>query len=464
MTPMTPSGARFGSYELVEQIASGGMGTIHVAHHVGAGGIERLVVVKRIHPHLLTDPALREMFRDEARVSVLVRHPNVVHVLDVIESAGELCLVLEYVESISLATLSSAVTREGRRMPPPIAAKIVGDSLGGLHAAHEAVDVRGEPLHLVHRDVSPQNILVGCDGISRIIDFGIAKAVARVTETTGAGVLKGKPAYMSPEQVRGVELDRRSDVFSAGVVLHELLTGRRLFQSERGDVRFVDIMLGAVDPPSRWAPDVPPALDDVVARALEPVRDDRFQTAASFQEVLASAISPASTRDVKDFVEQCCAQPLTERRRRIQTALAGSKPSIQPGSIERGTETTELATPSIIARLHGKPQLRRGLILGATLAAGVVLVAGVQIVKAMKGRGQSAPPPQESTVTAPPPPASAATVTEAPSAADPEPSGIVAPSHATVSRPPSRRSGAKPRPSATGGPSPLHPNPYPVGQ
>ena len=174
---------RLGQYEPLVELASGGMATVYVARQVGAAGFERLVVVKRVHRHLLKDREFYDMFRDEARVASLIHHPNVVSVTDVVESDGELFLVMDYVESCAVSTLQKNVRDAGARLPPAVAARIVADALGGLHAAHEAVDMRGERLDVVHRDVSPQNIIVGVDGTSRLIDFGIAKAARRVTET-----------------------------------------------------------------------------------------------------------------------------------------------------------------------------------------------------------------------------------------------------------------------------------------
>ena len=188
-----------GNYEPLLQLATGGMATVYVARQSGAAGFERLVVVKRVHPHLLANREFSDMFRDEARLAAMLHHPNVVAVTDVVESEGELFLVMEYVDSVALSTLLKTSVDKRERLPPPVVVRILVDALAGLHAAHEAIDMRGNRLEIIHRDVSPQNVIVGSDGSSRLIDFGVAKARHRLTETK-SGSLKGKYGYMSPEQ------------------------------------------------------------------------------------------------------------------------------------------------------------------------------------------------------------------------------------------------------------------------
>ena len=210
---------RLGPYEPLVELASGGMGNVYVGRRVGAGGFEHLVVLKRMRPDLLEDRKFYEMLRDEARIASLIRHPNAVPVTDVIEDGSDLVLVMEYVESCALDVLLQAARSKNRRLPIAAASRIGCDVLAGLHAAHEAVDELGHRLEIVHRDVSPQNVIVGVDGSSRVIDFGVAKARGRLVSTQGGESLKGKYGYMSPEQVRREPTDRRTDVFAAGVVL-----------------------------------------------------------------------------------------------------------------------------------------------------------------------------------------------------------------------------------------------------
>ncbi len=320
---------RLGNYEPLLELASGGMATVYVARQVGAAGFERLVVIKRVHRHHLGNREFYRMFLDEARVASLVRHPNVVSVIDTVEEGGELFLVMEYVESCALSSLLKTVAHEHDRVPPSIACRIMADTLAGLHAAHEASDMRGEKLELVHRDVSPQNIIVGVDGGSRLIDFGVAKAAHRLTETR-SGSLKGKLAYMSPEQAMGKAVDRRVDLFAAGVALHESLTGRRLFQGENDLDTMRRITEMPVRDPSSIAPGVPRSLDPVVQRALVRDPNGRFQTAAEFLEALEGAIPMAPAREVAAYMLSKCGERIEERRIRLKEIAEGR---VQPLSL-----------------------------------------------------------------------------------------------------------------------------------
>jgi serine/threonine protein kinase len=289
---------RLGNYEPLLELASGGMATVFVARHVGAKGFERLVVLKRVHPHLLGNREFTDMFTDEARIASLIHHPNVVPVIDVVESERELLLVMEYVESAALSTLISNTKNVG--IPTRIVARIIADALAGLHAAHQALDMRGEPMELVHRDVSPQNIIVGKDGTTRLIDFGIAHAADRLTQTK-TGSLKGKLAYMAPEQASGLPSDRRVDIFACGVTLHEALVGKRLFRGENELDTMRRIMEAPIPAPSSVLPSISVELDAVVLRALERNPRTRYQTAAEFLDALEGAITPASARAVSAY-------------------------------------------------------------------------------------------------------------------------------------------------------------------
>ncbi len=223
---------RVDRYELIGEIASGGMATVYLARLTGVGGFQRFVAMKRLHPHLAGEAEFVEMFLDEARLAAGIHHPNVVPILEVHASPIGYYLVMEYIEGDTLARLLARSASKGQRLPVPIVLRVMLDTLAGLHAAHELRDDHGDPVHLVHRDVSPQNVLVGSDGVARITDFGVARAASRLTATR-VGQLKGKIAYMAPEQAAGVEeLDRRADVFSAGIVVWEALASRRLFKAE----------------------------------------------------------------------------------------------------------------------------------------------------------------------------------------------------------------------------------------
>ncbi len=213
-----PPGTRFGRYEVLADIASGGMAMVYLGRALGAAGFQRLVAIKVMHAQYAHDEDFVAMFMDEARLAAQIRHPNVVATLDLENDADGMYLVMEYVEGDTLVGLLKAITKAGARIPQPIVLRVVVDALAGLHAAHDLLDEHGNPVNLVHRDVSPHNILVGLDGISRITDFGIARAEARLS-TTRNGQVKGKLAYMAPEQTLSESVDRRADLFTTGIVL-----------------------------------------------------------------------------------------------------------------------------------------------------------------------------------------------------------------------------------------------------
>jgi serine/threonine-protein kinase len=325
---------RLGQYELLLELASGGMGAVYVARQVGAGGFERLVAVKLLHPHLQAIHEYRDMLHDEAHLASVLRHPNVVPVIDVGEVDGGIFLVMEYVDSMSFAALVKRALDLGVRMPQRAVSRILIDSLTGLHAAHDAVDMHGRPLHVVHRDFSPQNIVVAVDGSSRLIDFGVAKARRRLTETQ-QGIVKGKYAYMSPEQAMGQPLDRRTDIFSGGILLWEALTGKRLFRAEDDTETLRLVLKGHIPRPSSVEPTVAPWLDTVVMRALARDRHARYQTAAEFAEALEAASTPAPARDVAALLHAYCGDRLNARKKKLHTILEGATERLAPARIPR---------------------------------------------------------------------------------------------------------------------------------
>jgi serine/threonine-protein kinase len=315
-----------GRYELGEPIASGGMGTVHFGRLRGDAGFAREVAIKCMHPHLAGQPAFRKMFLDEARLVAKIRHPNVVQTLDVLDDAGALFVVMEYVHG---APLSRLVAPEGAPLPVapggaplpvapggaplPIAAAIAVGILEGLHAAHVAKDDAGRPLSIVHRDVSPDNVLVGTDGVARLLDFGVARA--RVETRTDPGAVKGKTAYLSPERLRGAEATPASDVYAAAVVIWELVTGRRLFDGTTDGHVVEQILVGWVDPPSRYRPEIPEALEATLLRALEGDPSRRPASARAFAREIAAAVAPASPPEVAEWVEEVARDLLASRRR-----------------------------------------------------------------------------------------------------------------------------------------------------
>jgi serine/threonine-protein kinase len=317
-----PAAARtLGRYALFDAIASGGMATVHIARLIGPVGFARIVAIKRLHAPLATDPEFRSMFVDEARLAARIKHPNVVPTLDVVAEDGELFLVMEYVAGEALSRLLHGGPDRRDPVPSSIASAIMSGVLHGLHAAHEAKNERGESIRLVHRDVSPQNILVGADGISRVLDFGVAKAIGRL-QTTRDGRIKGKIGYMAPEQMRGRGASRQSDVYAAAVVLWEMLTGRRLFAgSDDADV-IEQVLVGLVDPPSKYAPGVSEALDELVMRGLDLAPDRRFATAREMAFALEKCAPPSLASDVSAWLEEEAGDALAERAARVAAAEA----------------------------------------------------------------------------------------------------------------------------------------------
>jgi serine/threonine protein kinase len=309
--------ARIGRYALFEQFASGGMATVHLGRLDGAGGFSRVVAIKRLLPNLVQNEDFTQMLLKEARLAARVRNPNVVPTVDVVASKGDVLLVLEYVHGESLSNLCRIQARERREhVPLDIAVGVMLGMLAGLDAVHEASDEQGRPLGLVHRDVSPPNVLVGADGLTRVLDFGIAKALEHI-EDSNPNRVKGKSGYMSPEQIRGERLTQRSDVFSAGIILWELLATRRLFTAEQDTDRMQKILDGGYPTPGNHRPNLPPELDAVAMRALSLDPAERFASAREFAAALEQAAPTASLRRVAEWVNDLAADALATRARMV---------------------------------------------------------------------------------------------------------------------------------------------------
>lgn len=293
---------RIDRYLVFDAFARGGSATVHLARSIGPAGFSRVFAIKRLHPDLLAEPEFEAMLIDEARLVSRIRHPNVVPVFEVVSAPGELLLVLEYVPGLALSQLFRLARERHEPVPVPVLVSLMCDILAGLHAAHEAVNESGQPLSVVHRDVSPQNILVGADGTARMVDFGIALATERLQHTR-TGELKGKLCYMSPEQVRRRSVDRRTDVFGAGAVLWEGLAGERLFDGEDELAVLRQIADGSYRSPRSVEPAVPEALEAIAMRALSLLPGDRFPTAAAMAVALEAAAPRAAVREVAAWVD-----------------------------------------------------------------------------------------------------------------------------------------------------------------
>ena len=307
-----PGLVRVGRYELVYELGSGGMATVYLARARGAAGFYRWCAVKRIHRHLAKDRRFVHMFLDEARISALVQHPNVAQVFDVGEDKGEHFIAMEYMHGENLGAVVTGALKRWDGLPLHLGMRIVAAAADGLHQAHEARDAQGRPLGLVHRDVSPENIFVTYDGQVKITDFGIAKAANRITQTKTGG-MKGKAAFMAPEQALGKHVDRRSDVFALGIVLWEITTGKRLFKAETDAQTLMRVTSGRITKPSSVVADYPPELERIVLRALSIRPEDRYQSAAALARDLEHLIAERGTVASRTELSGCMQQLFTDR-------------------------------------------------------------------------------------------------------------------------------------------------------
>lgn len=407
MPTSDPSGERerIGRYELLFEIASGGMGRVFLARQVGDAGFERLVALKRVHPHLVSDPEVYAMASDEARLTAMIHHPNVVPVIDVIDARGELVLVMDYVEGASVASLLKA----SGPLPVSVAARIAVDSLRGLSAAHEATDLVGGRVDIVHRDVSPQNLLVGVDGATRLVDFGIARAEGRLA-LTKSGVVKGKVVYMAPERLDQGDVDARSDLYGVAAVLFELVTGSIAFGSGDESAQMARVLLGGLDlgPLEKRCPSLVPVVEKALARSPS----DRYESASAFADAIVAAVRPAEQSEVAAALRQARGTDLTERRRRVALAIAAraeeaeaSGPSELPSfsaASAISASVSEREPPSKAARAPevARPPRSARLALFGVLVL-LVNAGGYGLVVAATRNGVVAPSPASSMVSTP---------------------------------------------------------------
>lgn len=348
--------SRLGRYEIIGRLATGGMAEILLGRITGLGGFERPVVIKRILPHLADSSEFSAMFLDEARLVARIRHPNVIGVSELGHEAGELFLVMEYLEGESVAAILQRAVTAKRPLPTTLAVYIIAEAAAGLHAAHELTDTEGFPLDLVHRDISPQNLFVLYSGGVRILDFGIAK-VADQSHRTTAGQLKGKFQYMAPEQCLHRPLDRRADLFSLGVVLFEVTTMRRLFKRENEFATFKAICEDAVPDPTALVPGYPPSLGLVVKKALERDPQQRYQTAAELRRDLLVVLREIDSGDepaasVATYQQELFADRIAEKAEMLRRVGSGSDPTRLPKNephsdvdLPRATEMTSALVP-----------------------------------------------------------------------------------------------------------------------
>lgn len=330
-------------YLVYEAIAKGGMATVHLGLLQGAFGFSRLVAIKRLHANFTSDPRIVGMLIEEARLVSRIRHINVVPTLDVIQSSGEVFVVMEYVCGAPLARLLRDAAKRGSLIPVPTLVTILTGALRGLHAAHRATDLEGAPLGIVHRDVSPQNILVGVGGLARIIDFGVAHAFTNQDKTRD-GEFKGKLSYAAPEQISGEAVTPRTDVFAAGIVLWEMLTGERLFKGDSDFDTYRNVLLQEiVDPRRLYEGDAKmraarsqaeiDALGAIAMKALQRDPASRFASAQEMSLALAGAAKGAPLPEVGEWVKLCAADRIAREQSMVSM-------------IERRAEDRRGATPA----------------------------------------------------------------------------------------------------------------------
>ncbi|MCA9633745.1 MAG: protein kinase [Myxococcales bacterium] len=324
--PSFPSGGTYflGRYRVVDEIGVGGMASVHLARADGPGGFQKWVAIKRIHKHLAEDQTFISMFLDEARIAARITHPNVAQVFDLGTHRDSYWIAMEYLHGEPLREVMRVLDEGGG--PPmghAMVARIVADAAEGLHAAHELADKQGKTLGLVHRDVTPHNLFVTYDGSVKVVDFGVAKVTDRMTKTR-AGTLKGKLAYMSPEQVRGEDVDRRTDVFALGVVLWEITTGRRLFRMDNDLDTLERVQACIVPSPSSIVPNYPVELESIVMRALAKDKNRRFQTARELSRALQQYLMKTGqfigADEIGGYMKQVLADRYEKREAHLQWA------------------------------------------------------------------------------------------------------------------------------------------------
>lgn len=435
----------------------------------GARGFQRMVAIKTMLPSLSTDPQFETMFLDEARIASRIRHPNVVEIIDLGEQESLLYIVMEWIDGEPLSTLMRKAGGEGR-LPMGIAARIMADTCSGLHAAHELREDDGNLVGLVHRDISPQNVMVSYDGIVKLLDFGVAKAGGASTAATDAGHVKGKIAYMAPEQVMGEKVDRRTDVFACGIVLYQITTGKHPFRGDVDAATIHNVLRRDVPSPRHFVQDCPPRLHQIVMKALQRDRDKRFQSAAEManelEELARVGGSRTTSQAVAEFVKSVAGSIGEERRGLLKKALgeaegrsgnaasllaesadpvqhtpASGSVLIHPGSVrdpltsDPSHGAVSVAGPGTVSIEPGPGEPvrpRRRLLAGVIGAAAIAGIAVPLIVVASTRSGPAAAPVTSSSyatsspaaTAVEPPPSSPAPIASAVAAT---PSALVAP-------------------------------------
>ncbi len=342
-----------GRYELIHRLGHGGMASVYLGRAIGTAGFERLVAVKVIHPHLANEPEFVDMFLDEARIAAKIHHPNVCETLDLGDEDGLFFMVMEYVEGETLSSLVRQLKKREEKLPVPVALQIAADACRGLAAAHALTDHDGTRVNLVHRDVSPHNLLVTMDGRVKVVDFGIMKAAGKRSSTL-TGQLRGKLTYMSPEQARGEPVDRRSDIYALGVILWELLAGTRFYRGETDSEVLAQVSLGRRRDINEFREDIPASVVASLDKALAESRYDRYASAEDMLKDLRAALRQlldANEDDPREVLGSVMSRFFAGRIEYIQAAIRGQVDD-REGSGRRGVRAANDQTGVVVARGH----------------------------------------------------------------------------------------------------------------
>lgn len=481
---------QLGRFEIICPLAKGGMAALYLARAAGIGGFERLFAIKLIHEHLSRDERFVQMFLDEARLAARIRHTNVVPVYEVGIHADRHFLVMEYLSGETLGAALSSTWPKGLPFPPTLVPLVIASAAEGLHAAHELRDVNGASLGVIHRDVTPQNIMLGDDGAVRVMDFGVARALDQLSESL-PGSFKGTPAYMAPEQVLSGDIDRRADIFALGIILWEMTVGKRLFKAKSDVATTMNVLQREIVAPSTIYPGYPAELEAIVMKALDRNRERRFATARDLAEALQSYEmslgSRAGAGDLERWMSNTFAVRITERRRLekvaldpklttsvqlpIQLASASSGlPSLTPAPIRLDlsddSEVTALSTvevglgtpPPVVSA----PKRRVAWTIGAMVLLGSAILGGKLLTwdpDPNTPPAAASPQPMVAPATpkevSPQPSEGQAVGAQAPLPDPPPASEAVAPASSTAGNlrvkdgPQERRRGRRPRPKST---------------
>ena len=390
-------------YQVLGRLATGGMAEVWLARSVGIAGFEKRVVVKTILPHLKQSQQFVTMFINEARLAAMINHPNCVQIFDLGEEGDTLYIAMEYLEGFSFSRLLSRARQNNVTLSEPVVARIIMDAASGLDHAHRLKDGQGNPVGLVHRDVSPDNLLVGFSGQVKVVDFGIAKAVTPgiVSQTTSAGTVKGKHGYIAPEYLLGQPVDARADVFALGVVLYRALTGRRPFKGDTETLVSMAVLEHDPTPPSELVPGLAVGLSDVTMMALAKDPAKRFESARAMRQAIEAAVRPAELEDVAEMMATLWPEGDPDRAV-LHTLAQGEREELSNPAISAVSSTSRVmpdaapvaavdppptvSSPSferVEPVFDETPRKRRGWLVAAALVA-LVAVAGLGV--ALKGR------------------------------------------------------------------------------